>query len=382
MHGGNGRHMCGWQSVKWKQLEKFQNYKWKSEGGNPSNFSLEIEITKTQVERRRFLYFKFLDKIECPSTFKRPFSILTIFPLCYFFRFFLFSFFLPSFADSFSILLLIQWWCGWRGEHRHGADDRLKRGREQFESGVRRSWTSFRYRIRIISNWMLKDSECSTRLVFLRSDMNISYVVNRIDVHFYGIEKKGKAAKKVLFHRSHDLAAACRNTFRCLLFPFHLSLPIHQFFVGGVGGNICFKTFLWFFSTAFFAFLLSTHTRPLLSPSHCCCCCSKCEWYACTLSGAGVKSENRYTRTEFSWVGSSCCCCCRSEHHHIVSYSQFTHCVCHRLDSDVLRMNEYDRNDVGSKGRIFFCVWNIKTFELGCGDDDIDETGSHWRLVD
>lgn len=116
------------------------------------------------MERWRFLYFKFSDKRECPSTFKRPFSILTIFSLCFFLLFSLSPFFFPSFADSFSILLLIQWWCGWRGEHRHGADDRLKRDREQFESGVWRSWTSFRYRIRIISNWMLKDSKCSTRL--------------------------------------------------------------------------------------------------------------------------------------------------------------------------------------------------------------------------
>lgn len=89
-------------------------------------------------------------------------------------------------------------------------------------------------RKRVGSSWMRerKRDVCIRRERFC-SDMNISYVVNRIDVHFYGIEKK-----KVFFisRRSHDSAV---ERFFSVVFSisFLYSRSIAR-------QNICFKTFL------------------------------------------------------------------------------------------------------------------------------------------
>lgn len=118
--------------------------------------------------------------------------------------------------------------------------------------------------------------------------------------------------------------------------------------------NICFKTFLWCLNSRVWASASSSST--LLSSSRCCCCCCStiCRLFCrCCWMKIDTLSLARLSTVQCSRLILLFCCCASSEHHHIVSLA------IHTVAGDVLRMNEYDREE----GKYFF-LCEIKTFEL------------------
>lgn len=152
-------------------------------------------------------------------------------------------------------------------------------------------------------------------------------------------------------------------------------------FCGGVGGNICFKTFLWFFSTAFLpsplALTLDSSYRHLAAavvvPN------ANDMPVRCRAGGEKWKSIHSY-RVQLSWPELLLPTIWTSSYRLILA----VHTLCVPSTRLWCAANEWiwSKRRRQHKEENFFCVWNIKTFELGCGDDDDIETGSHWRLVD